>query len=156
MFPPQLVLSDLRWGGAAEVVCLSAVFMAVTLVVFSVYGVFAAAVRRQVFPRRIVAWVRRSFAATTRACRQAGGADAKPVTCWSVARNRAPTSAASITATRIEPQAFETPADRCSVAAPATHSRALYRGTATGAALRAAVERQRVVQAAQRHEYRAQ
>ena len=46
-------------------VYLSAVFMAVTLVVFSGYGVFASAVRRQVFSRpRIVAWLRRSFAAT--------------------------------------------------------------------------------------------
>ena len=53
-------------------VCLSAVFMAVTLVVFSVYGVFAAAVRRQVFSRpRIVAWLRRSFAAPT-SCLRAG------------------------------------------------------------------------------------
>ena len=46
-------------------VWLSAIFMAVTLVVFSVYGVFAAAVRREVISRpRIVAWIRRSFAAT--------------------------------------------------------------------------------------------
>lgn len=44
---------------------LSAVFMGVTLAVFSVYGVFAAAVRTKVFSRpRIVAWVRRSFGAT--------------------------------------------------------------------------------------------
>jgi threonine/homoserine/homoserine lactone efflux protein len=46
-------------------VWLSAIFMAVTLVVFSVYGVFAAAVRREVISRpRIVAWMRRRFAAT--------------------------------------------------------------------------------------------
>ena len=44
---------------------LSAVFMGVTLVVFSFYGVFAAAVRNKVFTRpRVVAWVRRSFAGT--------------------------------------------------------------------------------------------
>jgi threonine/homoserine/homoserine lactone efflux protein len=46
-------------------VYLSVVFMAVTLVVFSLYGVFAAAVRNKVFTRpRVVAWVRRSFAGT--------------------------------------------------------------------------------------------
>ena len=52
-------------GAVPLMVYLSAIFMAVTLVVFSIYGVFAAAVRRQVFSRpRIVAWTRRSFAAT--------------------------------------------------------------------------------------------
>lgn len=44
---------------------LSAVFMAVTFVVFALYGVFAAAVRRGVISRpRVVAWMRRTFAAT--------------------------------------------------------------------------------------------
>jgi threonine/homoserine/homoserine lactone efflux protein len=63
-FLPQFVPAD-RAGALPLMVFLSAVFMAVTLVVFSVYGVFAAAVRSQVFSRpRIVAWVRRSFAAT--------------------------------------------------------------------------------------------
>jgi threonine/homoserine/homoserine lactone efflux protein len=63
-FLPQFVPAD-RAGAVPLMVFLSAVFMAVTLVVFSVYGVFAAAVRSQVFSRpRIVAWVRRSFAAT--------------------------------------------------------------------------------------------
>ena len=63
-FLPQFVPSD-RAGAVPLMVYFSAVFMAVTLVVFSVYGVFAAAVRRQVFSRpRVVAWVRRSFAAT--------------------------------------------------------------------------------------------
>ena len=43
---------------------LSAVFMAVTFVVFALYGVFAAAMRRQVMSRpRVLAWMRRSFAA---------------------------------------------------------------------------------------------
>jgi threonine/homoserine/homoserine lactone efflux protein len=42
---------------------LSAVFMALTFVVFAVYGVFAAAVRRQVVSRpRVMAWMRRTFA----------------------------------------------------------------------------------------------
>ncbi|KGI66295.1 LysE family translocator [Mycolicibacterium rufum] len=54
-------------GGAAVVrmVGLSGVFMAVTLVVFAAYGVFAAGVRTQVIRRpRVVTWMRRTFAAT--------------------------------------------------------------------------------------------
>ena len=44
---------------------LSLVFMAVTFAVFAVYGVFAATMRRQVIGRpRVVAWMRRTFAAT--------------------------------------------------------------------------------------------
>ena len=43
---------------------LSAVFMAMTFVVFAAYGVFAAAVRTHVIARpRVVIWLRRSFAA---------------------------------------------------------------------------------------------
>lgn len=42
---------------------LSAVFMVLTFVVFVGYGVFAAAIRRQVISRpRILTWMRRSFA----------------------------------------------------------------------------------------------
>ena len=42
---------------------LSAVFMAITFVVFSLYGVFAAAVREQVISRpRVLVWMRRVFA----------------------------------------------------------------------------------------------
>ena len=42
---------------------LSAVFMAVTLVVFACYGVFAAAVRDEVTRRPgVVTWLRRTFA----------------------------------------------------------------------------------------------
>jgi threonine/homoserine/homoserine lactone efflux protein len=63
-FLPQFVQPD-RPGAVLHMVWLSVIFMAVTLVVFSVYGVFAAAVRREVISRpRIVAWMRRSFAAT--------------------------------------------------------------------------------------------
>jgi threonine/homoserine/homoserine lactone efflux protein len=44
---------------------LSAIFMAVTLVVFAAYGVFAAAMRTRVLERpRVLAWLRRSFAGT--------------------------------------------------------------------------------------------
>ena len=43
---------------------LSAVFMAMTFVVFAAYGLFAAAVRDRVISRpKVVAWLRRSFAA---------------------------------------------------------------------------------------------
>ena len=49
-FLPQFVPADSA-GALPLMVYLSAVFMAVTLVVFSVYGVFAAAVRTRVFSR---------------------------------------------------------------------------------------------------------
>ncbi len=63
-FLPQFVPADSA-GAVPLMVYLSAVFMGVTLVVFSLYGVFAAAVRTKVFSRpRIVAWVRHSFGAT--------------------------------------------------------------------------------------------
>jgi threonine/homoserine/homoserine lactone efflux protein len=63
-FLPQFVAPG-REGAVMLMVWLSVIFMAVTLVVFSVYGVFAAAVRREVISRpRVVAWMRRSFAAT--------------------------------------------------------------------------------------------
>lgn len=63
-FLPQFVPADSA-GAVPLMVYLSGVFMAVTFVVFSVYGVFAAAVRNKVFTRpRVVAWVRRSFGAT--------------------------------------------------------------------------------------------
>ncbi|TFV55580.1 LysE family translocator [Mycobacterium sp. PS03-16] len=60
-FLPQFVTP----GTVPTMVGLSAVFMAATLVVFSIYGVFAAAVRREVISRpAVMAWIRRSFAAT--------------------------------------------------------------------------------------------
>ena len=63
-FLPQFVPADSA-GAVPLMVYLSAVFMGVTLVVFSLYGVFAAAVRTKVFSRpRVVSWVRRSFGAT--------------------------------------------------------------------------------------------
>lgn len=43
---------------------LSGVFMALTFVVFAIYGVFAAAVRSHIISRpRVLTWMRRSFAA---------------------------------------------------------------------------------------------
>jgi threonine/homoserine/homoserine lactone efflux protein len=48
----------------ARLVELSAVFMLMTFVVFAVYGLFAAAVRDRVISRpKVLAWLRRSFAA---------------------------------------------------------------------------------------------
>ncbi|ONI89810.1 lysine transporter LysE [Saccharothrix sp. ALI-22-I] len=60
-FLPQFV----RPGDpVARMVELSAVFMVLTFVVFAGYGAFAAAVRHKVLARpRIMAWVRRTFAA---------------------------------------------------------------------------------------------
>jgi threonine/homoserine/homoserine lactone efflux protein len=63
-FLPQFVPAGSA-GAVPLMVYLSAIFMAVTFVVFAFYGVFAAAVRNKVFTRpRVVAWVRRSFGAT--------------------------------------------------------------------------------------------
>jgi threonine/homoserine/homoserine lactone efflux protein len=48
-----------------QMVGLSGVFMALTFVVFALYGVFAAAVRTQVISRpKVMLWLRRTFAAT--------------------------------------------------------------------------------------------
>ena len=63
-FLPQFVPSNDPMGWAT-MIWLSLVFMAVTFVVFAIYGLFAATMRRQVIGRpRVVAWMRRSFAAT--------------------------------------------------------------------------------------------
>lgn len=52
-------------SGFGEMVTLSAVFMAMTFVVFAVYGVFAASMRDRVLARpRVVVWLRRFFAAS--------------------------------------------------------------------------------------------
>lgn len=63
-FLPQFVpagVADAAWQMAG----LSLVFMAVTFVVFALYGTFAATMRTQVITRpRVVAWLRRTFAAT--------------------------------------------------------------------------------------------
>ncbi|ANC90797.1 LysE family translocator [Azospirillum humicireducens] len=62
-FLPQFV-TDADPQPLARMLELSGVFMALTFVVFVVYGLFAAAVRDQVVSRpRVMAWMRRSFAA---------------------------------------------------------------------------------------------
>ena len=62
-FLPQFVDT----GSAAalpEMLALSAVFMAMTFVVFALYGIFAAAVREHIVSRpRVLTWMRRAFAA---------------------------------------------------------------------------------------------
>ncbi|UYM07563.1 LysE family translocator [Solicola gregarius] len=61
-FLPQLVRPG-DANGLLQMVELSVVFMAVTFVVFAVYGLFAAAVREQVISRpNVLAWMRRVFA----------------------------------------------------------------------------------------------
>ena len=63
-FLPQFVPAG-DSNGTWLMVGLSAVFMAVTFVIFALYGVFAAAMRRHVITRpRVVACMRRTFAAT--------------------------------------------------------------------------------------------
>lgn len=63
-FLPQFVTGggpDATWG----MVMLSVVFMGLTFVVFALYGTFAAAMRTHVISRpRVLAWSRRTFAAT--------------------------------------------------------------------------------------------
>jgi threonine/homoserine/homoserine lactone efflux protein len=63
-FLPQFVRAD-EPSALLHMLQLSAVFMLVTLVVFAVYGIFAAALRSQVVSRpRVMAWMRRAFAAS--------------------------------------------------------------------------------------------
>ena len=61
-FLPQFVAPGTS-NGVLLMLGLSAVFMALTFVVFALYGVFAAAVRERVISRpRVLAWMRRTFA----------------------------------------------------------------------------------------------
>lgn len=62
-FLPQFVAVG-EAGPVPRMVELSLIFMAMTFAVFALYGVFAAAARRHVLARpRVVAWMRRTFAA---------------------------------------------------------------------------------------------
>ncbi len=61
-FLPQFVTAG-EANASLRMLELSAVFMALTFVVFAVYGVFAAAVRDQIVSRpKVIAWMRRIFA----------------------------------------------------------------------------------------------
>ena len=63
-FLPQFVPATEK-AAWLHMIGLSTAFMAVTFVVFALYGVFAAGMRAKVLTRpAIVAWMRRSFAAT--------------------------------------------------------------------------------------------
>jgi threonine/homoserine/homoserine lactone efflux protein len=62
-FLPQFVTTD-EAAPLARMLELSAVFMALTFVVFVGYGLFAAAIRTHVISRpRVLTWMRRTFAA---------------------------------------------------------------------------------------------
>jgi threonine/homoserine/homoserine lactone efflux protein len=62
-FLPQFVSPEAD-SPLSEMLALSAVFMAMTFVVFAGYGLFAAAVRDHVVSRpRVLTWMRRAFAA---------------------------------------------------------------------------------------------
>ncbi len=62
-FLPQFVAVDEPYP-LARMLELSAAFMAMTFAVFAVYGLFASGVRDRVITRpRVMAWLRRSFAA---------------------------------------------------------------------------------------------
>jgi threonine/homoserine/homoserine lactone efflux protein len=62
-FLPQFVRAD-DPARVTRMLELSGIFMAMTFVVFVVYGLFAAAVRRQIIARpRVLTWMRRLFAA---------------------------------------------------------------------------------------------
>lgn len=63
-FLPQFVPAG-EANGMWHMVWLSLVFMALTFVVFAIYGVFAATMRNHVITRpKVMAWLRRTFAAT--------------------------------------------------------------------------------------------
>jgi threonine/homoserine/homoserine lactone efflux protein len=63
-FLPQFVTIE-ETAPLARMLELSAVFMALTFIVFVGYGLFAAAIRTHVVSRpRVLSWMRRSFAAT--------------------------------------------------------------------------------------------
>ncbi|MGW9331787.1 LysE family translocator [Bosea sp. NPDC055594] len=62
-FLPQFIAAD-EVSPLARMLELSGVFMAMTFVVFALYGLFAAAMRDHVVTRpAVMAWLRRSFAA---------------------------------------------------------------------------------------------
>src|SRR5215510_11955169 len=62
-FLPQFVSAD-EAHPLPRMLELSGVFMAMTFVIFAIYGLFAAAVRNQIISRpRVLTWMRRTFAA---------------------------------------------------------------------------------------------
>lgn len=62
-FLPQFIIPE-AGDTLVQMLTLSAVFMLVTFVVFSIYGVFAAVMRQHIISRpSVMSWMRRSFAA---------------------------------------------------------------------------------------------
>jgi threonine/homoserine/homoserine lactone efflux protein len=62
-FLPQFMSKDAA-SPLVEMLLLSGVFMGMTFVIFAIYGLFAAAMRDHVISKpRVMAWLRRSFAA---------------------------------------------------------------------------------------------
>jgi threonine/homoserine/homoserine lactone efflux protein len=62
-FLPQFIHTN-EAHPLSQMLLLSAVFMAMTFVVFAIYGLFAAKIRNHVISRpRVLMWMRRSFAA---------------------------------------------------------------------------------------------
>ena len=62
-FLPQFIAAE-EAAPLVRMLALSLVFMLMTFVVFAIYGVFAASVRRHIVSRpSVLAWMRRSFAA---------------------------------------------------------------------------------------------
>jgi threonine/homoserine/homoserine lactone efflux protein len=62
-FLPQFIHAD-EAHPLSQMLLLSGAFMAMTFVVFAIYGLFAAAIRDHVISRpRVLTWMRRSFAA---------------------------------------------------------------------------------------------
>jgi threonine/homoserine/homoserine lactone efflux protein len=62
-FLPQFIRTD-EAHALSHMLLLSAAFMAMTFVVFAIYGLFAAAIRDHIISRpRVFTWMRRSFAA---------------------------------------------------------------------------------------------
>ena len=62
-FLPQFIAAD-EAAPLVRMLELSGVFMAMTFVVFAIYGLFAAAMREHVISRpRVMTWMRRTFAA---------------------------------------------------------------------------------------------
>jgi threonine/homoserine/homoserine lactone efflux protein len=63
-FLPQFVDSQAS-GAVLQMLWLSGIFMALTFLVFAIYGIFAAGVRNHVISRpRVMTWMRRTFAAS--------------------------------------------------------------------------------------------
>lgn len=62
-FLPQFVSTTSSQSSVVQMLAMSGVFMALTFLVFAVYGWFAAALRTHVITRpRVMTWLRRSFA----------------------------------------------------------------------------------------------